>query len=96
MVGGELGLVQLARSLGGLGHGRYGQLVCGEVVQISKLGHKEVWSLLSRPLGINPPLVIVDILRRLVVEDVVIDLAMDQNRCPPLNKNISIAYCLDQ
>ncbi len=91
MIGGELGLVELARGLGGLGHGRHGQLVRGEVVQVGQLSHEGAWSLLSRPLSINPPLVIVDILRRLVVQDVVIDLAMCQDRRPPLNENISIA-----
>ena len=78
VVGGELGLVELARRLGGLGHGRHGQLVGGEVVKVCQLGHERSWSLLSGPLGINPPLVVVDILRRLVVEDVVINLAVDQ------------------
>ena len=90
MIGGELGLVELARGLGGLGHGRHGQLVRGEVVQVGQLSHEGTLSLLSEPLGINPPLVIIHILGRFVVQDIIIDLAVDQDRLPPLNQNVSI------
>ena len=108
VVGGQVGLVQLAQQLPGPGDGRHRQAVGGEVVQVTQLGlvtRVRVWDLLRvshqvyiRGVGaadVNLPLEVSLVHPGLVVHDEVVDPAVDHPGPPPLHQDVPVAGAVD-